>query len=326
MAERTSSDLISAGVEDLLAVDMFACTRVVEGEEREGRFVPGLTSLVSLDRLRTMDYSTEIQQLESLLPLIRSTRSSLPSVVSSLSPSTRSPHLDLATLYRLASTQCETSVRTLGERLQAIEATLDQAEQSYERDSNGVVLRETTDKDPWERVGEILGATRGGGSNDSKPFQARLEAPKTTEELDQFLKTWQTNHPRVRFDSQARQRGGDTERIEMRLKGVMRASIVVRWAEGQGSNCASVELIACSSLKENVSRLLQALSQSCTLLTNIKRPRAESAVSTKSFLTLPRIDKLCYELDRQVSFSTRGQNLKPRRNTRTHAPFHIPSP
>ncbi|GAA5903618.1 uncharacterized protein JCM6883_005059 [Sporobolomyces salmoneus] len=196
-----------------------------------------------------MDYATQIQQLESLLPLISSTRSSLPSLVSSLSPSTPSPHLDLSTLYRLASTQCEASIKTLVDRVQAIEKTLDQAEQSFRKESNGVVVREKKEKDPFERVGEILGGSQGVGAKEKRQFQPKLKAPKTREQLEEFLKTWETNQSNVKLRPQPRQgQEEDVESVEMTLKGVMKVVLILKWEE---SDLVMVEFAACSSLKEN---------------------------------------------------------------------------
>ncbi|GAA5949330.1 hypothetical protein JCM3765_003373 [Sporobolomyces pararoseus] len=198
-----------------------------------------------------MDYTTQIHQLESLLPLIQSTRSSLPSLVSSLSPPTPSPHaLDLATLYRLASTRCEQSIKSLSEQLEKVEKTLDLAEESFKKDQKGVVVKELgKDKDPWQRIGEILAGSNRTGSKGNQVFEPRLQAPKSRQELVQFLKTWETNHSRVTLDLKRGAEGdNDAETIEMRLKGVMRAIIVVRW---ENSSLAMVELAACFSLKEN---------------------------------------------------------------------------
>lgn len=222
-----------------------------------------------------MDYSTRIQRLESLLPLITSTRSSLPSLVSSLSPSTPSapppPHSDLSTLYRLASTQCETSIQSLFERLEALDEILNHAEESYGKDSTRVVPRQVKEEDPWERVGDILGGgTKGATARDKGPFKPTLEAPRTNEQLVDFLKTWETNHSNVRFDLerlQSESRCSHVERVEMRLKGVMRAVIVVRWERLEDSSVAMVELVACSSLKETVSILLYRLRYTRALLT-----------------------------------------------------------
>ncbi|GAA5995220.1 hypothetical protein JCM5350_005807 [Sporobolomyces pararoseus] len=202
-----------------------------------------------------MDYTTQIQQLESLLPLIESTRSSLPSLVSSLSPPTTSPHspLDLATLYKLASTQCQQTINLLSEQLEKVETTLDLAEESFKKDQNGVVVvkQGVKDKDPWQRIGETLTGTSRTRSKGNQVFEPRLEAPKSKQELVQFLKTWETSHPRVTFDPVRGTEGGNEEQettIEVKLKGVMRAVIVVRW---ENSSLAMVELAACFSLKEN---------------------------------------------------------------------------
>ncbi|GAA6014108.1 hypothetical protein JCM11491_004107 [Sporobolomyces phaffii] len=231
-----------------------------------------------------MDHAVQIRQLESVLPLIKSARESLPSLVSSIArPAPTSPHLDLATLYRLASAHCEHSIAALGEALHAIEQTLAHAELSFATDPKDVVLGDSRDRNPWERVGDILQGSTTASRASSKPFEPTSEPPHTTEQLEHFLKTWAAHHPRVTLELLPRSgTEGDVERINLTLKGVMKATLVIRWERG----AAVVQLAACSSLKENnplyrPSRftLFQDLTNSCMNLIDKSRSRSGETTS-----------------------------------------------
>lgn len=204
-----------------------------------------------------MDYAIQIEQLTALLPLIQQSRTSLPSLITTISPNSQSPlqPLDLASLYRSASIQCEQSLKLLDERLKELEPVLREAEKSYEKDSNGIVLRQKVERNRWEQVGDVLGTSNGTTRNERKAFKVTREPPKTREQLAKFLREWESSHPRVRIRS-AGSEDEDTEQVEMVVRGLMRVKLVLRWEEaeeGEGKT-ATVEITACFSLKENVSR------------------------------------------------------------------------
>ncbi|GAA5929495.1 uncharacterized protein JCM15063_004166 [Sporobolomyces koalae] len=202
-----------------------------------------------------MEVASHTQQLESLLPLIQATRSSLPALIASLSTSTSSPGppLDLATLYRLASTQCEQSIKSLTERLQTLESVLDQAEASYEQNPVEVAVADHPKRDAWQEVGDVLA-----GTTDSKakkagvPFQPTCEPPTTNEQLVEFLNRWETLHPRVKLSLEIHPTEVDVAELELVLRGVMRVALVLRWQDidEPGAQTLVVELAACSALKE----------------------------------------------------------------------------
>ncbi|GAA5829010.1 hypothetical protein JCM3766R1_003902 [Sporobolomyces carnicolor] len=198
----------------------------------------------------TVNYAAQIRELESCLPLIEAARTSVPSLVASVSPSPSSApaHLDLATVYRLASTECELAIKSLSDRLEAIEATLVRAEHSLELDPNGIVPPARHDPSPFERIGDLLGPARGIMSDQA--FHPLLDPPKSSAELDTFLATWHANHPTVRLARRRRRDGhpDNVEHVDMTLRGVLKATIVARWEE---PTLAMVEIAACSSLKED---------------------------------------------------------------------------
>lgn len=132
---------------------------------------------------------------------------------------------------------------------------LREAEKSYEKDSNGIVLRQKVERNRWEQVGDVLGTSNGTTRNERKAFKVTREPPKTREQLAKFLREWESSHPRVRIRS-AGSEDEDTEQVEMVVRGLMRVKLVLRWEEaeeGEGKT-ATVEITACFSLKENVSR------------------------------------------------------------------------
>jgi len=140
---------------------------------------------------------------------------------------------------------------------------LREAEKSYEQDSKGIVLKEKVQRNQWEMVGDTLGAGKETIGKVGKIFKPSLEAPRTREQLVKFIEEWETSHPRVGLRLIERQEE-DTERTEMVVRGLMRVILVLRWEdedEGEGK-LAMVEIAACTSLKENVSRqYLQSVSK-----------------------------------------------------------------
>jgi len=113
------------------------------------------------------------------------------------------------------------------------------------------------DKSNWERIGDVLAESGGGttSKNEGKLFQPQLEAPKSKNDLVQFLKTWETKHPKVGIQLKGATTAevNDVEKLELKLKGIMRVTIVARWED---ENRLIVEFVNCFSLKENVSTLL----------------------------------------------------------------------
>lgn len=256
----------------------------------------------------TVNYAAQIRELESCLPLIEAARTSVPSLVASVSPSPSSApaHLDLATVYRLASTECELAIKSLSDRLEAIEATLVRAEHSLELDPNGIVPPARHDPSPFERIGDLLGPARGVTSDQA--FHPLLDPPKSSAELDTFLATWHANHPTVRLARRRRRDGhpDNVEHVDMTLRGVLKATIVARWEE---PTLAMVEIAACSSLKEDVS---SSSLLSARLHESDPRRHTEPAVSTESVLALSRIDQFSHVHHRQVSHTAGREDLEPR--------------
>ncbi|GAA5947712.1 hypothetical protein JCM10213_002087 [Rhodosporidiobolus nylandii] len=231
--------------------------------------------------------------LHALLDLIDRCRSSLPATVAASLAAVASP-ADRAQQYRTTSNECWATIRSLGEQFDALEPVLSAAEASGALSPNGVVVlpRERKAGNAWEQLGAVLGGSEGGrGGAGSKgkakePFKRQFEPPTSPEELADFVQKWEATRPRVRLKLVGT--GSEAEPREMRvtLRGVMRATVVLRWQEGaDGRRAIGVDLVNCCGLSESKPpylpsqfSLFQTLTNSAMLLVDrarIRRARAD---------------------------------------------------
>ncbi|GAA5901842.1 hypothetical protein JCM5296_002087 [Sporobolomyces johnsonii] len=199
----------------------------------------------------------QIASLDSLLATLARTRSSIPSLLRTFADLASSPALDRPTIYRAASQECSNSIRLLAEELDNLEPILHAAEASEKDDPAGIVVskRERTARQAWDQLAELLdGRGHKGKAKEqhNEAYQNQLEPPTSSEELVDFVKRWEIAHPRVKVRVLPNT-DENVDELQLVLKGVMRATLVLRWAErddGEPSRSAQVELVSCCSLKE----------------------------------------------------------------------------
>ncbi|GAA5972170.1 hypothetical protein JCM21900_003693 [Sporobolomyces salmonicolor] len=199
----------------------------------------------------------QIASLDSLLAALSRTRASIPALLRTFAELPSSPAVDRPTLYRSAAQECSSSIRSLAEALDNLEPVLQAAEASERDDPAGVVVRkrERTGRQTWEHVAEILGgrvvAGKVGGTQKGA-YENQLLPPTSREELVDFVRRWESARPRVKVRVLPNH-DEDVAELQLVLKGVMRATLVLHWADrddGEPGRTPQVELIACFGLKE----------------------------------------------------------------------------
>lgn len=234
--------------------------------------MPGQMSQVPSDNSSP---EQQISQLNALLVSLGRTRDSLPSLLAAVSSSTSASPADRAQTYRQASTECTTAVRALGEQLDALEGVLRAAEQSAQRDPTGIVTRPQTPKQqpvapahaertPWAALGDILS---GGESRQDKKGKGRevcspeFDPPTTPDELTELARKWSERHSRLRVRIADAGRTRPPRELRVVLKGVLQATVVLRWEDrvGEGGKTCEADFVMCHGLGENVRSLASSL-------------------------------------------------------------------
>ncbi|GAA6054433.1 hypothetical protein JCM3770_007214 [Rhodotorula araucariae] len=245
-----------------------------------------------------LDASSEqkIASLTALLAALSRTRSSLPTLLSAVSSSASGSLADRTQIYRAASAECSTAVRTLGAQLEALEDVLRAAEASEQRDSTGIVVRPLAPArverkafdagKPWAELGDILAGgaeSRYRKGKGREVFTPQLDPPASAQDLADFALKWQERYPRVRVQVVG---GTALEPRELRvvLSGVLRASIALRWEDrhGGGGRTCDADFVICHGLMEDKPAYLPSQFTLFTSLTNdamniVNRCRARKA-------------------------------------------------
>ncbi|BGP00570.1 hypothetical protein RTBOTA2_004848 [Rhodotorula toruloides] len=202
-----------------------------------------------------------LAQLSSALSTLSRTRQAVPSLVASVS-APLAP-LDRANFYRSASGECHAAIKQLAEELNQLEDVLKEAEESERKDPKGIIVRPVSKRDrptatkgadPWERVGEILGGAAASADVKGKgkqPYRPRFDIPSSPQALADLAQRWQADHPRVRIEL-AGAASAEQRRMTVRLRGVLRAVVELRWeAQDAGSRSCAADWVCVYSLKED---------------------------------------------------------------------------
>ncbi|KAM0752455.1 hypothetical protein T439DRAFT_208625 [Meredithblackwellia eburnea MCA 4105] len=219
--------------------------------------------------------NTKASEIRSTLSALDRARQSLPSLLRSFAIPTASSN-ERATIYRDRSNEAWNSIKALSDQLKSIQNILDSCDQSERDDAVGIVdkPRENRSAVSWARLGDILGNT-GAGSNgsassgkrkvggidwDQRAFSPQLKTPLNPGDLDEIVKQWTAERPRVTIELNPSDSGKEQRELKLVLKGTMKAVCMLHWSEvgSTGVRSVQVERVACFSLKEDKSSYLQS--------------------------------------------------------------------
>ncbi|GAA5864414.1 hypothetical protein JCM3774_002783 [Rhodotorula dairenensis] len=217
----------------------------------------------------------QLAALQATLAQVHRTRAALPALVAAVLTPTAAANLSPAAQYRTAAQECHAAIRALADQLEAVQPVLDDAELSAARDPADIVAKSPQqqrrrpqgatapkpeqDRATWAQVGDILstpglhrtGAAARTTTTTNRPFEAKHPVPTSPDDLDALLKNISDRYPRVQVVPHCRT-AGPVRRLDLTLRGVLRAEISLRWerdAENEPSRCEA-EFVACYSLKE----------------------------------------------------------------------------
>lgn len=262
------------------------CGRRRGQKQERGSVLDSLSRLGGCSCVRVMATTTttteqQLARLQAALAQVHRTRAALPALVAAvLTPSANAA--PAAVQYRTAAQECHAAIRSLADQLESVQPVLDDAEKSASRDPADIVSRlpppppqkhPKQDRATWAHVGDILtGGLHTAGlapaATVTRPFEPQHPVPANPADIDALVRAITDRYPRVRIDvhrarGPAAAQDGPVRRLDLTLRGLLRARISLRWERdshhkddddddtGQDGRYEA-DYVACYSLKEEV--------------------------------------------------------------------------
>ncbi|KAK4046753.1 hypothetical protein OIV83_005858 [Microbotryomycetes sp. JL201] len=243
----------------------------------------------------------QIAQLDRVLAAVERARASVPQLLRSFTTPAATP-LDHANIYRQASTEAWTSVRVLGEQVDAAQTIVAETQQSEQQDATGIVVRQKQvngqDGHGWNTLAALMARAETGNALHQRPTVRMMgDGPTTVQELDEFIQKWHDKHPRVKLQLEGAENDRIATRIKLLLKGTMKAVIMLHHPVASKSDqprFVLAERVACFGIKEDKPLYLpsqfSAFNQvTKTAMETIERDRLQQHVQGKPHSNLEAI-------------------------------------